>query len=156
MFKHGMNGTPTYRTWDGMLQRCTNLNAGRWEDYGAAGVSVCARWRESFENFLEDMGVRPEGKTLDRYPDCGGNYEPGNCRWATKEEQVNNKKNTVWIEQNGQRRPLAVVAREAGLHPSMVWGRLREGWPIAAALTFPPTPKGLNRKGGPARAQVAR
>lgn len=78
--------TPTYRSWDAMTQRCTNPNNIGFADYGGRGIRVCERWRK-FENFLADMGERPPGKTLDRFPDVDGNYEPNNCRWATAQEQ---------------------------------------------------------------------
>lgn len=89
--KHGMCGTPTYGSWSHMIQRCTNPNNDKFYAYGAKGITVCERWK-SFENFLADMGVRPEGKTLDRYPDQKGNYEPGNVRWATPFEQTCNSR----------------------------------------------------------------
>jgi hypothetical protein len=73
-----------------MIHRCTNPNATSYERYGGRGIAVCERWR-SFENFLADMGERPEGKSIDRYPDNDGNYEPGNCRWATPKEQRANQ-----------------------------------------------------------------
>lgn len=75
-----------------MKARCFNKNSSSYPDYGARGITVCTRWRDSFENFLEDMGERPAGKTLDRYPNQLGNYEPGNCRWATPKEQVANSR----------------------------------------------------------------
>lgn len=83
-----------YATWYGMKDRCQNKRAANYGRYGAIGVTVCARW-QSFENFLADMGPRPEGKTLDRHPNPAGNYEPGNCRWATPLEQAGNKRSDM-------------------------------------------------------------
>lgn len=86
---HRMKGsTRTYNTWDAMLSRCKNP---RFKYYYGLGVTVCERWL-TFENFLADMGERPAGTTLDRYPDPSGNYEPGNCRWATPKQQRNNQR----------------------------------------------------------------
>lgn len=84
-------GTPTYRSWAGMLSRCTNQDHDHWEYYGATGIVVCERWRV-FGNFLADMGPRPPGTSIDRWPDPHGDYEPGNCRWATPKQQMNNKR----------------------------------------------------------------
>lgn len=86
----GRAGTSTYYIWAAMIQRCTNPKNRDYKNYGARGITVCDRWRD-FTNFLADMGEKPDGLSIDRI-DNDGNYEPGNCRWATPAQQASNKR----------------------------------------------------------------
>jgi hypothetical protein len=90
--------TPTQRSWDRMKQRCNDPKRTEYPRYGGRGIKVCDRWNESFDAFLADMGERPPGKTLDRWPNPDGHYEPGNCRWATPLEQRHNQSSTPWAK----------------------------------------------------------
>ena len=92
-FKHGRNyGDKTYRTWSNIKKRCNNPNRPDYARYGGRGIKVCERWM-TFTNFLEDMGESPEELSIDRI-DVNGDYEPSNCRWATRSEQARNKRGT--------------------------------------------------------------
>ena len=129
---HGMADDPIYNTWAGMLRRCNNPKAPNYHDYGGRGITVCDRWTK-FENFYADMGPRPKGRTLDRI-DNGGNYEPSNCKWSTRQEQNDNRRNTILI--NGE--PLAVVARRHGMSPKTLYNRyVLLGWTLERALNTP-------------------
>lgn len=135
---HGKAKTPEYRLWSGMITRCENpSDAKKYALYGGRGIRVCERWRASFESFLADMGPRPTAKhTLDRI-DVNGNYEPGNCRWATWTEQARNRRNSVWVEYGGERLPLAEVASRTGYDCEALRNRLRLGWTMEKATTAP-------------------
>lgn len=134
---HGKSNTPTYGSWKSMIERCTATDSKDYPRYGGRGITVCERWLK-FENFLEDMGERPEGKTLDRYPKQDGNYEPGNCRWATHEEQGFNRKTTNVIEFNGVSDSESGWARRLGMSATCLRKRLKK-WSLERALTQPRT-----------------
>ena len=124
---HGMTGTRTYRIWNNMKARCrTHL------DYAGRGITVCDRWKK-FDNFLEDMGVAPDGMSLDRI-DVNGNYEKSNCRWATQAEQMNNTRASVFIEFDGKRQTVATWAKELGMNYQTLRGRIKRGWETSRVL----------------------
>lgn len=124
---HGMSGTPTYLSWYSMKQRCLNARSTSYQRYGGAGIKICMRWHK-FGNFLKDMGKRPSGKQLDRYPNASGNYSPKNCRWATDKENQNNRTNTIYIKYKGRRIPITYAAEEIGISRSTLATRLLAGW----------------------------
>ena len=95
--RHGKQSR-TYRSWKGAKNRCFNINEPGWVDYGGRGISMCDRWKDSFPTFLADMGECPPGMSLDRFPDNDGNYEPGNCRWATRQQQRLNQRPRTSVE----------------------------------------------------------
>lgn len=130
--KHGQHGTRTYRRWKAMRQRTSpSRSAHHAEHYD--GVMCCDRWA-SFESFLADMGECPVGHTLDRFPAANGNYEPGNCRWATMAAQNANRSNCIQITRDGITKTATDWARALGLKPSTVIERLRRGWSPDRAL----------------------
>lgn len=115
-----------------MKSRTTNPGDPRYKDYGGRGIRLCERW-ERFDNFLSDMGTRPEGTTLERDRNDEG-YEPGNCRWATSREQSRNKRSCVYIQFNGVTKILADWASDLGITgPSLKW-RIAH-WGLSRAMT---------------------
>lgn len=121
-----------------MLQRCMNPNNKGYKNYGGRGITVCARWQNSFANFLADVGPRPSVRhSIDRHPDNNGSYEPGNVRWATSDEQTRNTRRNRWIEFNGERLILSDWVKRYDLNLPTVIRRLQSGWDITRALTTP-------------------
>jgi hypothetical protein len=141
---HGRSGTPEYTAWTEMNRRCSNKNCNVYKHYGGRGVKVCDRWKNSFENFLEDMGEKPsENHSIDRFPDKNGDYEPGNCRWATRREQATNRRNNHIIEYEGKSLTLTEWAELYGIYPKSLRARLRYGWDFQKAISEPINPKML-------------
>lgn len=134
----GANGktvrSPTYNSWRAMMDRCYCPSSTAYQRYGANGVRVCEQWHV-FTAFLQDMGERPSGHSLDRI-DGAGIYEPGNCRWATPKEQARNLKNNRILTFRGQSKPLAAWAEELGVLNSLIGKRLSRGWTVERALTI--------------------
>ena len=110
-----------------MRQRCSNSNNKDWNHYGGRGITVCERWL-SFENFLADMGPKPPGLSLERI-DNDGNYEPGNCKWATNLEQMRNRRCSIYLTISGERLPLIEWARRYGVRYGTAHRRFRKGVP---------------------------
>lgn len=136
--RHRTSGlSPTYQSWQAMLRRCRDPRHPHFADYGGRGITVCERWRR-FEDFLADMGERPAGKTLDRYPNRDGNYEPGNCRWATRREQQENRKNVTLIAFRGERHNVEEWSRRTGIRSITIRKRIERGWAPERALTESP------------------
>lgn len=133
--------TTEYRIWASMLARCYTPSASHYESYGGVGISVCDRWRTSFVNFLEDMGRRPGAAySLDRV-DNDGNYEPANCRWATRAQQARNKSTNRHVTIGDRTQVIGDWIVELKLSTTTVYRRLSLGWDVVAALTAPPRPK---------------
>jgi hypothetical protein len=118
-----------------MRDRCTKPNHTDFQSYGGRGIKICERWM-TFTNFLADMGMRPNGTTIDR-TDNNGHYEPSNCRWATTEQQERNKRSNRWITANGKRLIQTDWARLTGIPGIVISQRLRAGWSEEDAVTIP-------------------
>lgn len=124
-----------HESWSHMIKRCYSPKCPDYKRYGARGIAVCERWRRSFHDFISDMGPRPSAThSIDRYPDNNGNYEPGNCRWATPIEQSNNRRSTVYVTIDGTTKPLTSWCRELGIKYGRVASRVRIGWDHASAI----------------------
>lgn len=131
----GRNKHPTYRVWGEMIRRCESPNSNRYYSHGARGISVCERWHD-YAAFMEDMGPRPEGHTLDRINN-DGNYEPTNCQWIPAAMQARNKQNTLRPEYNGVVRPLTEWCEILGIKRSRLYHHYRtNGLPFAEAVAI--------------------
>lgn len=133
----GSPSTAEHRAWTNMRGRCENPSDTYFAEYGGRGIRVCDRWAV-FENFLADMGRRPSSRhSLDRFPDNNGNYEPRNVRWATPEQQGNNKRNNLLVEFGGERLTVAEWSRRTGIPYGTLRARSAAGWSPEEMLTLP-------------------
>jgi hypothetical protein len=133
--KHGMSRSHIYGVWTVMRDRCNNPDNPSYHNYGGRGIQVCERW-ESFTDFLADMGERPQGYEIDRI-DNNGNYEPANCRWLSKQKNLNNKRTNRFLELRGETHTIAEWSRITGLSWLTIRQRLRYGWTVERTLTEP-------------------
>ncbi|MFC5930883.1 hypothetical protein [Cryobacterium melibiosiphilum] len=123
---HGMKNTQVYTAWINMRQRCSNQNRPDWANYGGRGIRVCTAWQDSFEAFLADMGEPKTGESIDRI-DANGNYELGNCRWATATQQSRNKRSNRMLTINGEARTLVEWCELRDVPYFTAHARLRRG-----------------------------
>ena len=134
---HGMTDSRVYHSWRGILSRCYNPHGKAYQSYGGRGITVCERWRYSFENFYADMGDPPIGLTLER-KDTNGQYSPENCVWATWQRQRINQRRTVYYTHNGETHHVQEWSVITGIHRSTLAYRINKlQWDIARALTTP-------------------
>lgn len=132
---HGHSKTKIYKIWTSMIQRCINTKYKEYKNYGGRGIKVCKRWLK-FENFLEDVGEKPTGLSLDRI-DNNGNYCLENHRWATKIEQARNMRKNINIVFNNENKCISAFAYEYKINRRTLKSRIDNGWPIEKVLNTP-------------------
>lgn len=136
---HGRTQTTEYRCWISMINRCENPDSEQYRYWVGAGVRVCERWRLSFVDFLADVGHRPSPKhSLDRYPNKTGDYEPGNVRWATDQQQQRNRTDNIMVEAFGENLSIHEWGDRFGVKPDTISHRLCRGWDPTRAVSEPP------------------
>lgn len=134
---HGKRRYPEYSVWAGMIKRCESKNEKCYPDYGGRGITVCERWRNSFQSFFDDMGPRPSPKhEIDRI-DTNGNYEPSNCRWIIRLANSRNKRSNHLLELQGEVHCITEWEDILGLKRGTIDGRIRNGWSAERAITTP-------------------
>ncbi|WP_054070240.1 AP2 domain-containing protein [Pseudomonas syringae group genomosp. 3] len=132
---HGMYGTRVHTLWSGMLSRCRSPKPSDARKYTERGITVCERWLK-FENFLDDMGLPPDGLTIDRIDNDKG-YSPENCRWADYFEQNNNRRNTAFLTHRGVTRPFGDWSRMTGISIGVMHRRRNAGWSDESIINTP-------------------
>ncbi len=133
----GYGSSPEYVAWRSMRARCYYASNIDYSSYGGRGITVCERW-QTFDGFLADMGHRPSpGHTLDRYPDNDGNYEPGNCRWATARQQGRNRRTNHYVTVGVESYTIAEWSERKGVSEDSIRWRLKNGWNPERAVSQP-------------------
>ena len=132
MKTHGLRKHPLYKTWVEMRYRCENPRKHNYKYYGGRGIKVCLRWMD-FAKFVEDMGPRPDGMTLDRI-DLNKDYSPQNCRWASKETQMNNMSSNRVLVVDGAAKTMTEWSRVWMVPVGTIWMRLKLGWDVSDAV----------------------
>lgn len=126
-----------YLAWRQMIVRCTSKKCASYPRYGGRGIAVCERWTKSFAHFMEDMGPRPEGMTIERINNDGA-YDQSNCRWATRIEQAKNRRSNILLEFDGEKHCLGDWAKKLGFtYFTLYWRYAIAGWSIRRTLTTP-------------------
>jgi hypothetical protein len=136
-----------HRIWCGIIARCELPSIGKkiWPYYGGRGIKVCKRWRNSFQAFLTDMGSRPSPKHSIERRDRDGDYEPSNCYWATKTQQMRNRSNNHLLTFNGETFTMAEWAERLKINPRTIQSRFLRGWCVERILTTAPFDRGQSR-----------
>jgi len=130
--------SPEHSVWRGIKSRCYNPNTEHYDCYGGRGIKMSDEWKYDFSNFYRDMGPRPSSKHEIERIDNNGNYCVENCKWVTHQEELNNKRNNVFLEFNGKKQTVAMWEREIGVSKGVIYGRIfRYGWSVEKALTIP-------------------
>lgn len=124
---HGKTGSAEYKTWLRMKQRCLNDSSSSYKNYKGRGITISEEWKNSFAKFYQDMGERPDGKSIERI-DNNGNYCKENCRWATQEEQCNNLRKNIFTILNGEMITVAMAAKKSGLKYDTLFYRVKQKW----------------------------
>lgn len=130
---HGKARTPLYTIWSNMKSRCLNVKQQSYIRYGGRGITVCKRWKDSFMEFYKDMGERPKGMTLERIDNNKG-YNKSNCKWATPEEQANNKRNNRFVRYRGIELTIPRWAKRLRMNKNTLYYRIQSGWSIQRAF----------------------
>lgn len=135
---HGESKTPEYNAWVSMKKRCYNDTSENYINYGGRGIEVCERWKDSYENFIEDMGHRPTNSHSLERKENNSNYGPDNCVWATPIDQANNRRSNTYFEYNGEKLTIAQLSRKTGISYDTLLNRLENRSTVEEAINFIP------------------